>query len=321
MPLVLIAAVVGSLGLHALALFGTNIDLSGPPETTVLQAELKPLPEAPAPAAPARPKPRPKAPKPAPEPLPAPSPEAASEAQAAPEIDEKTPSTVQAVPVTPPVPPAPVAVQPVLPGSGVIRYSIVKVSLGLTVGRAEQRWEFREDGTYRLQSVTETTGLAALLRPSRIEQESTGRLAPNGLQPETFRVRKNGADTGENADFDWSTVQVRLAREDAPRAVARNAQDLLSLQFQLAYLKRPENGASIGVVTGKKYERYDLDALGEEEIDTPLGRLRTLHLRAQTDNITEFWIAPDKRNLVVRLRFTDRKGDAFEQNVTEIGMP
>ena len=35
------------------------------------------------------------------------------------------------------------------------------------------------------------------------------------------------------------------------------------------------SGATLGVVTGKKYERYALDALGEEDIDTPAGHFRT----------------------------------------------
>jgi hypothetical protein len=79
--------------------------------------------------------------------------------------------------------------------------------------------------------------------------------------------------------------------------------------------------ASIGVVTGKKYERYALDSLGEEEIDTPAGHFRTLHLRAMTDNVTEIWIALDRERLPVKIRFTDKKGESFEQVATEIGMP
>ena len=61
--------------------------------------------------------------------------------------------------------------------------------------------------------------------------------------------------------------------------------------------------------------------LGEEEIETPAGRFRALHLRAMTDKTTEVWIALDRQRLPVRIRFTDKKGESFEQVATEIGSP
>ena len=62
-----------------------------------------------------------------------------------------------------------------------------------------------------------------------------------------------------------------------------------------------------------------LDALGEEDIDTPAGHFRTLHLRAMTDSVTEIWLALDHHRLPVKIRFTDKKGDVFEQIATELG--
>ena len=64
MPVALFAALLGSLAIHAAALFGTDAELfGGEPETTVpLRAELRPLPPPPpeiVPAPPARPAARP----------------------------------------------------------------------------------------------------------------------------------------------------------------------------------------------------------------------------------------------------------------------
>ncbi len=142
---------------------------------------------------------------------------------------------------------------------------------------------------------------------------------PAGLQPERYRSLKNGKDDNQNADFDWSTAEVRLSRDGSVRPIAPGTQDILSLNYQLAYLGGLAEGRVLGVVTGKKYERYALDSLGEEEIETPAGRFRTLHLRAMTDNTTEVWIALDHANLPVKIRFTDKKGESFEQVATEIG--
>lgn len=335
MPIVFVLALLGSIAIHGAALLATDLEiLGGGPEPVPLQAELRPLPPAP-PAPPAETPPAPSKPAPAKPvkkpavapPQPALPPPSQAEPETVPETAAETPSTAAetVAAVTPEVPapaaPASEPAKPVLPAEGVIRFTIVKESLGLQIGRAEHRWAFAEDGSYRLTGITETSGLAALIKPMRMEIESRGRMVAGGLQPESLRTVKNGKATKENADFDWSTAEVRLARDDSVRSIAPGTQDILSLNYQLAYLKKPEEGTSIGVVTGKKYERYALDSLGEEEIELPAGRFRTLHLRAQTDNVTEIWIALDHYRLPVKIRFTDKKGESFEQVATELGLP
>lgn len=313
MPFALLIALAGSLAIHGAALFGTDVELFGSePEPVSLRAEIQPPPPVPIPEA-ARPVSRPPgkpealvSARPSPVAVPVP-------AEVPVEIAPEVPSTAAVI--------MPAPAKPILPASGVIRFAIFKESIGFQVGRAEHRWEFTEDGRYRLTGITETSGLAALLKPVRLEVESSGRMVAGGLQPETFRSQKNGKDANENADFDWSTAAVRLSRDGSLRPISPGAQDILSLNYQLAYLGKLAEGASIGVVTGKKYERYALDSLGEEEIEVPAGRFRTLHLRAMTDNTTEIWIALDRGRLPVKIRFTDKKGESFEQVATELGMP
>ncbi len=321
MPVALFAALLGSLAIHAAALFGTDAELfGGEPEATVpLRAELRPLPEPPpeiVPAPPIKPAARPaKTPKLA---IAAPAPHAVpiapeTEPEPAPEIAPEMPSTA----TRPPAEPA----KPVLPATGTIRFAIYKESLGLQIGRAEHRWEFAEDGSYRLIGITETSGLAALFKPVRLQTESRGRMVAGGMQPDSYRTLKNGKDANENADFDWATGAVTLSRDGSVRPIAPGTQDILSLNYQLAYLGQLAEGSTLGVVTGKKYERYAIDSLGEEEIETPAGRFRTLHLRAMTDSVTEIWIALDRQRLPVKIRFTDKKGESFEQVATELGTP
>jgi hypothetical protein len=332
MPVALLAALAGSLAIHAAALLGMDVELfGGGPESdpAPLRAEIRPPPEPPAippaDAAPASVKPLvkpPRAPKlataaPTQRTVPV-----APETGPAPEIDPEMSSTAAGAKNTRDTPMTPVqSAKPLLPATGTIRFAIYKESLGLQVGRAEHRWDFSEDGRYRLIGITETSGLVSLFKPIRIETESSGRLVAGGLQPERYRSLKNGRDANENADFDWSTAEVRLSRDGSVRPIAPGTQDILSLNYQLAYLGDLAGGSVFGVVTGKKYERYQVDSLGEEEIETPAGRFRTLHLRAMTDNVTEVWIALDHDRLPVKIRFTDKKGDSFEQVATELGSP
>lgn len=329
MPVALLAALLGSLAIHAAALVGMDVELFGggpEPEPAPLRAEIRPLPEAPPappdvapkaappPAAKAARPPRPASARPG---VPAAPVAALSTPETEPEpLPEIVPEMLSTAPLTPAQP-----AKPILPATGTIRYAILKESLGLQVGRAEHRWEFTEDGRYRLTGITETSGLVSLFKPIRLETESSGRLVAGGLQPETYRTLKNGKDAGENADFDWSTAEVRLARDGSVQPIAKGTQDILSLNYQLAYLGGLAEGSVIGVVTGRKYERYAVDSLGEEEIETPAGRFRALHLRAMTDKTTEVWIALDRQRLPVRIRLTDKKGESFEQVATEIGSP
>lgn len=345
MPLALWAALAGSLLIHLAGLFGADVEFFGGgagPDPIPLQAEIRPPPAVPAP----EPAPVPEVAKPAAKPpvkrkpvkpakKPAPRPILFS-AQPVPvlvpvapvAIPENVPEISQNLPSTAAILPAPV--KAILPASGTIRFAIVKESLGFQVGRAEHHWEFTEDGHYKLSSVTETSGLVAVFKPVRMRMESRGRLVAGGLQPDTLRSLKNGQDSNENADFSWSTAPdgqsrrgaaVTLSRDGSVQSIAPGTQDILSLNYQLAYLRDLDGGVSIGVVTGKKYERYALDSFGEEEIDTPAGHFRTLHLRAMTDSTTEIWIALDHGRLPVKIRFTDKKGESFEQVATEIGMP
>ncbi|MGB7501045.1 MAG: DUF3108 domain-containing protein [Azonexus sp.] len=322
MPVALLAALFGSLAIHAAALLGMDVELFGggpDPDPVPLHAELRPPPAPPRPPpaaspAPAKPVVRPaRAPKLA---TAAPTPHVVPVAP----TTEPVPEIAPEMPLTAPKSSAQPAMS-LLPASGTIRFAIYKESLGLQIGRAEHRWEFSEDGRYQLNGITETSGLVSLFKPIRIQTESTGRVVAGGLQPERYRSLKNGKDDNQNADFDWSTAEVRLSRDGSVRPIAPGTQDILSLNYQLAYLGGLAEGRVLGVVTGKKYERYALDSLGEEEIETPAGRFRTLHLRAMTDNTTEVWIALDHANLPVKIRFTDKKGESFEQVATEIGSP
>jgi len=328
MRFALIAALVASLVIHAALLLGTDLEIfvSGQ-EPLLLHVELQPMPVRPAPTRPPAPsepperlhKPLPRAAEAARPPVRKPAPPAIlGDAPLAPPTEPAAPEETPPMPAAaPPAPPFPV--RPLLPATGTIRFAIFKESLGLQIGRAEHRWQFTDDGRYRLTGTTETSGLAAVFKPVRMVVESSGRLVAGGLQPERYTTLRNGRDAKENADFDWSTARVTLSRDGSVREVLPGTQDLLSLNYQLAYLGTLAEGGSIGIVTGKKYARYALDSLGEEDIEVPAGRFRTLHLRAMTDSVTEVWIALDRQRLPVKIRFTDKKGDSYVQVATELG--
>lgn len=327
MPLALLAALAGSLAIHAAAFFLPDVDLSTAPELPPLTAELQPPQRPPAQAEASKLPPKPK---PHPDARRARTAKAPAAVAAEPVVEPaaETPSSAPLAEPTPPVKPEPepeptppvaaAPAEPILPGRGYIRFNVYK-GAGLLVGRAEHNWEFA-DGHYRLGSVTETVGLAALLKPVRVELESRGDLTAGGLRPGRFTTRRNGNATNENADFDWTVHQVTLGRDGSRRDLADGAQDLLSFHYQFGYFARLQEGIGMGVATGKKFDNYRFESLGEENLDTPAGSFRTLHVRARTDSTTELWLALDRQMLPVKIRYTDKKGESFEQVATELGM-
>jgi hypothetical protein len=236
--------------------------------------------------------------------------------------------------VAPPVSPAHSAAMPVemsLPRNGSIRFSVEK---GFVVGQSVHRWS--HDGKeYSLSSLTQTTGLAAFFQPVHLTWTSTGTLDGAGLRPHEFRVEKNGV-AGDSADFDWTAMQLVLsagAQQDVP--LVSGAQDMLSVFYQLGMLLpaladqtsagKTAVRTELMVATGRKFERYGFDVVGEEKLSLKFGKYRTVHLRtASGKEATEVWLAPALRNLPVKIRITDRRGDSYDQIAESVefeGMP
>jgi len=328
MPLVLILAFAASLGIHVAVLFGPQFELSKQVETPPLMVELKPAPLPPPQRAATLAPPKPIKAK-------APRRQVARVASASPVLsvpgqsplsmpDNVAPAAPASIaepapPATAPaVEPEPVAapVSARLPPRGMIRYRVDRGDSNFEIGFAQHEWAIA-DGHYRLTSVAETTGLVWLFKSIRIEMESRGLITGAGLQPQSFAVRRNGQPTKETAAFDWQAMTVRVADRGA-QPLDEGAQDLLSFNYQLGFLDHPEAGDALPIATGKKYEIYRLEVLGDEDVDLPAGRMRTLHLRTPGENSTELWLAYDYLLLPVKIRYVDGQGDSFVQVATKI---
>ncbi|MDP1633392.1 MAG: DUF3108 domain-containing protein [Gallionellaceae bacterium] len=324
----LLAALGFSLLLHATVVGSPGWRLpflNEPAPGGVLEAHLAPKPvPALQPAAEIRPElrpePRPVAKKPRP-PQPAPvespsrevvAPEATAEPAAAP-MPPAAPATITT--------PAPVELS--WPRQGRIRFAVMRGEgeQGMQVGQSTHTWQ-HDGASYALRSVTETTGLVALFRSVRIVQSSEGTLAAEGLVPQSFSVERNGKPA-ERARFDWNGSKVTIqpgggGGREVP--LAPGAQDILSQIYQIGLLGAAAR-IELMIATGKSYDRYAYEAAGDEKLATRLGELRTWHVKTPAvpgEQAMELWLASDYRNLPVRIRFIDRKGNVFDQNAVEL---
>ena len=350
MPYALLSALVASLLIHLLALFGAELRLDAespaapPPILAMLKMPPKPVkpvnslpapsiaastPVAPAPPALQQPLPRQK-PRRAPtkpvirvpasveSPISLPTPEAEPEIvpvlAAEPVEAAEAADTADAIIDTPDIS----AISARLPANGAIDYRVERGDSGFAIGVARHQWEI-EGEHYRLTSIVQSTGLVRLFKDFRVEMESRGTFTENGLQPDFFVMRRNDKPTREKAFFDWQRMKVRIS-DKAEQDLDPGAQDFLSFNYQLGFLPAAGAGTDLPIATGRKYSDYHLESLGDEEIETPAGRLRTLHLRAPGENTTELWLAYDYRLLPVKIRHVDSKGDSLVQVATHLEM-
>jgi len=322
MPLVF--ALAASALIHVAALLGPGWELpvlgqaEPPPGIDAVLVQPAARPEA-APAA--KPASKPAAEKPrrlpaAVQPLADAAPVAAPQAAAA--VEAPSPIAVPPAPTPVAAPATPVPAGIALPANGRVRSALTRGAGGFVVGQAVHAWE--HDGfAYKLQSVTETTGLAALFKPARVLQSSQGEVTAEGLKPREFRhERVGGLDT---ASFDWVRRVVAYAGRE--EGVATGAQDMLSMYYQLVLLAPKSGALDMSIATGRKLENYRFDTLGEEVVALPSGERRAMRVRTRSGSDTiELWLAVGKdaemRGLPLKIRFTDRKGEIFDQLAEDI---
>jgi hypothetical protein len=176
-------------------------------------------------------------------------------------------------------------------------------------------------GTYRIVSESAPVGVLARLQPPATVV-STGKLTADGLRPERFKGRRIGI--GEvSAEFDWADARLSFTRDGRTDTVAlpRGTQDRLSIMYQFmfyAYARRSH--LELAMTDGRRLAQYQY-AVTPDEIDTPLGRMATLHLVKQAEhdgNTNEVWLARDRRYLPVKMVIRESNGMRYEQVATRI---
>lgn len=323
-----VLAVAISVLAHGLVLFSHQIDLTPPADLARLEARLVrnapdatlgQAPKSDAPPKPPKPKRKPK-PKPAPEPAKAegrdppltmPPPEAQPEPEQLVEALAETPAQAEAPPV----------VGSQWPKAGKITFAIQMGEQRFQMGRSVHQWEVGPDNAYRIQALTEPTGLAAIpwFKPDSVYWESKGTITELGFQPESFLEQKSSKGVTAKGELNWKTRMVTLGGQHSFPLIERS-QDLLSLFYQLGYPGVAETG-SLPIITGKRVEIYRFELLGIENLALPFGQTwPALHIRARygQNEVTEVWTAQEQFGLPVQIRMVDRKGVVYYMVATEV---
>jgi Protein of unknown function (DUF3108) len=205
-----------------------------------------------------------------------------------------------------PPPPAADATPPVvLPPRLDLAYKVFFGTQGFMIGEATYRFE-RDGDRYRISTVAQPRGLAALIVHGKGLVESRGTITPQGLKPYEFVVERGSADKREVAYFDWDAGNVVLNGGDLVPLEAP-AFDPLTILWQPYFAPPSRADQSFSLATTRRVSRYTLSLAGEETIAWRNGDVVTQRWhQVSDDGKTEgwFWLAPSMHYIPVKMRVT-----------------
>ena len=282
------------------------IDSNAPPPLTAriinlpppVKVVAKPTPPAPAKSAPHRPVKS--APPPASPPDPPPEPETIPLPPSPPE--PSTPLAASTEPAPPVATEAAPAAPPLnfLPRRLTLRY---RARYGMAAGQQTLLW-VNEGERYTITSIVSPQGMASLFFSGQLVQTSRGRIVATGLQPEEFWDQRGDKRSQSRFDYAQQTVLTESSKGARTYPLPAGLQDVQSLLFQLALTAPPPADSDNAVFNGKKVRSYRYHVVGEENLESPLGVLRTLHMKRVTDSGAErfeIWLAMDRYYLPVKI--------------------
>jgi uncharacterized protein DUF3108 len=194
---------------------------------------------------------------------------------------------------------------------------------GLRVAVMNDTFEAK-DGAYRIFSESRAVGMLALFVREPLRLESSGRMTESGLQPRHFEGKRGDADPRRaSADFNWTAGQLTLTRDGTTDhlKLPPATQDLVSFVYQFMFLDLANRERfELAMTNGRYLKQHWYTIRSGVEIDTAFGRMTTLHLVKQhrpDESGGEIWLAPQHRQLPVRIVVLDDDGTRIEHNLTK----
>jgi len=204
-----------------------------------------------------------------------------------------------------------------------LSYSIYGKEGGLKSGDLIGQFE-SHDEQYTFQTIQKSNGPLELLGvASPVERMSRGALGNKGLRPDSLAVK--GKQPNTDIVFDWPGHKLSYGdKATTGRSVTLpdKTQDSMSLLFQLrfayqqSFYPRFQETIPITVLNDNVIEQYELEIGAQEIIDSPLGKVRALHLRRlhqKGEPYLEIWLGVEDFMLPVKFHTINSTGEAVDE--------
>lgn len=210
---------------------------------------------------------------------------------------------------------------------------------GVKVGDATMQLSQKPDGQYRLLSSTITTGLAALLKSGKLEEDSVFEWhqgAPRSvnfearqiIQKRSFRgPTRTTTNIDARLDFNWLKKQAVFTAEDKTVTLdikpSTADRQLLGLTFMARFqdAAKSQQGADLDYYFIDKHtvRHYGFTRADNETIDTDLGKLECVKLERQSGSrTTTIWLATKLDYFPIRIDKVKKSGPDLSLRVTKL---
>ncbi len=186
-------------------------------------------------------------------------------------------------------------------------------------GDASRSFSLLEGGQYHLESKADLVLVS-------MRTTSQG-LLKDPLQPQHYSYKQGGfgKKRSRSAQFDWDQQQVNSHKNDRSweLPLKTGTFDELSYQAQLRRdLSEGKQELSYLVVDDDELDLFRFERQGEENLETPLGNIKTLRVKRMRDNnkrVTEIWFAPSLGYVPVQLRQLE-KGKEYRLEIQTLNL-
>jgi hypothetical protein len=211
------------------------------------------------------------------------------------------------------------------PPSVELKYDVTKVPRDgqPMYGHGSIHWQLSND-KYQID------GDAGVLFITVLTFRSEGTIDEFGVAPLLYSEKGfHKSETNTHFQRERNTISFSASTVSYPRKGGE--QDRASIIWQLASIGRgnPDQitaGMDIPIfVAGvRDGEVWNIHVLGQEEIDTGLGKMTTWHMirlpkPGSYDKTIDIWLAPQHEWYPVKLRYTEKSGDYLDLSLTDMG--
>lgn len=172
-----------------------------------------------------------------------------------------------------------------------------------------------EDGSYLLSNELSATILGQEI--AHLEQTSNFQVQNDNIQTQNYSYRLSGISSDTRAiNFNWDAGIAVSSEDDESWTIELDGEVLDQLSHQFALNKALLNGVAteqeFAVIDGDEIEVHRYQVLGEEVLDTPLGKLNCIKLErvreGSSSRSTVIWLAQDWSYLLARIEQVNGSG-------------
>ena len=175
-------------------------------------------------------------------------------------------------------------------------------------------------------------GEAGILFISLLNFGSRGQIDEFGIAPTQYTEKRFRRPPTETR-FDRAGKLISFSASAKSFPLQGGEQDRASIIWQLAGIGRgdatrfvPGAQISLFIAGVRDGSTWNIQVLGEEEIQVGLGALRAWHVRrapraGDKDQIIDIWLAPSHHWYPVKLRFTETNGEYLDLSLADIAAP